>query len=216
MKKKILLIVLLAVLVGVYALINMRVNYANPIAHGESGGHSHGGDGHSEDIPEATYEPGNTVVITTNKGVIKLILFEKDTPITCKNFIELTNKGFYNGLKFFNVDRMAISAGSPNNTSTGGSKNKIKLEVVEGLEFEAPYMVGMVREALPDSATSKFFITKRPARDELAGNYACFGRVYEGDDIVDKIEMGDVMESVKIIPTPKETADMLKKAAGAE
>lgn len=137
-------------------------------------------------------------VIETNKGTIKFKLYEEEAPNTTRNFIDLANKGFYDGLKFHRVvPGFVIQGGDPKGDGTGGSGKTIKLEVTPNLKHDAAGVVAMARRPDPDSATSQFYITL-DAAPFLDMQYAVFGRVTDGLDVVKKIEMGDVMKTVRI------------------
>lgn len=152
-------------------------------------------------------ETGRWVVIDTNKGVIKFALYEKDAPITTKNFVSLVERKFYDGLKFHRVvPEFVVQGGDPKGDGTGGSDKTIKLEVSPKLKHDAAGVVAMARRLDPDSATCQFYITLGPTPN-LDMGYAVFGRVTEGLDVVKKIEMGDVMKTVRIIPAPKAKSD---------
>lgn len=139
-----------------------------------------------------------TAVVETNKGTIKFELFEKEAPITTSNFIGLADKHFYDGLKFHRVEPgFVIQGGCPHGTGTGGSDKKIKLEVSPNLKHGDAGAVAMARSQHPDSASSQFYITLGPAAF-LDMNYAVFGRVTEGLDVVKNIKVGDVMNTVRI------------------
>lgn len=157
-------------------------------------------------------QTGRWAVIETNKGTIKFALYEQDAPITTQNFIELAEKKFYDGLKWHHVvPDFVIQGGDPNGDSTGGSEKTIKLEVSPKLKHDAPGVVAMARRLEPDSTSSQFYITldKLPFLDM---KYAVFGRVTEGMDVVKKIEAGDVMKTVRIIPDPTKPAEEKKPA----
>ncbi len=142
-------------------------------------------------------------VVETNKGTFKISLYEKDAPITSKNFIELANKKFYDGLKFHRVvPGFVIQGGDPRGDGTGGSEKTIPLEVSPKLKHDAAGVVAMARTNDPNSATSQFYVTL-DATPFLDMQYAVFGRVTEGLDVVKKIEMGDVMKTVRIVATEK-------------
>lgn len=146
---------------------------------------------------------GRWAVIETNKGTIKFALYEKDAPITTKNFIDLANRKFYDGLKFHRVEPgFVIQGGDPKGDGTGGSGKSIKLEVSPKLKHDAAGVVAMARRPDPDSATCQFYITLGPA-SFLDMQYAVFGRVTEGLDVVKKIAVGDVMKTVRIVEPPK-------------
>ena len=139
-----------------------------------------------------------TAVIETSKGTIKFELYEKDAPITTSNFVGLADAHFYDGLKFHRVEPgFVIQGGCPNGTGTGSSDKKIKLEVSPALKHGDAGAVAMARSQAPDSASCQFYITLGPAQF-LDGNYAVFGRVTEGLDVVKNIRIGDVMSSVRI------------------
>lgn len=138
-----------------------------------------------------------TAVLYTNKGIIKFEIFEKDAPISSKNFIDLANSGFYTNLKFHRVvPDFVIQTGDPTGTGAGGSDKKIKLEINPKLKHTLG-AVGMARSQELDSASSQFYITLAPQPD-LDGNYAVFGQVIEGMDVVQEIEQGDILKKVEI------------------
>jgi cyclophilin family peptidyl-prolyl cis-trans isomerase len=140
-----------------------------------------------------------TAVIETDKGVIKFILQEDLAPITTANFIELAQRNFYDGLKFHRVEpNFVIQGGCPHGTGTGGSGKNIPLEVSPNLKHGEAGAVAMARANDPNSASSQFYITLSPT-PFLDGNYAVFGRVAEGIDVVRQIRVGDVMNSVTIV-----------------
>lgn len=147
---------------------------------------------------ESKPETGRIAVIQTTKGTIKIALYEKDAPITTANFIGLADSYFYDGLTFHRVvPNFVIQGGDPKGDGTGGSKNRIKLEVSPKLKHDAAGVVAMARTSDPNSATSQFYITLA-ATPFLDGNYAVFGRVIEGLDVISKIEKGDKMETIRI------------------
>lgn len=153
----------------------------------------------SDDVKPVT---GRWAIIETNKGAIKIALYEKDAPITTKNFIDLAKRKFYDGLKFHRVDPgFVIQGGDPRGNGTGGSDKKIKLEVSPKLKHNGAGVVAMARNQDPDSASSQFYITLDSA-PFLDMRYAVFGRVMSGMDVIKKIEIGDIMKSVRIIPAP--------------
>jgi peptidyl-prolyl cis-trans isomerase B (cyclophilin B) len=140
-----------------------------------------------------------TAIIETSKGQIKLILNEDLAPITTANFIELAERKFYDGLKFHRVVKdFVIQGGCPYGDGTGGSGKTIPLEVSPNLKHGDAGAVAMARSTDPNSASSQFYITLAPT-DFLDGNYAVFGRVIEGIDIVQQIQVGDVMNRVYVV-----------------
>jgi cyclophilin family peptidyl-prolyl cis-trans isomerase len=138
-------------------------------------------------------------VIETSKGTIRFELYESDAPITTGNFIELAERGFYDGLTFHRYEPgFVIQGGCPLGNGTGGADKRIKLEVSRDLNHGEAGAVAMARSSQPDSASCQFYITLGRA-DFLDMNYAVFGRVTEGMDVVNNIRVGDRMTSVKIV-----------------
>jgi len=140
-----------------------------------------------------------SAIIETNKGVIKFTLNEDLAPITTGNFIELAQRNFYDGLKFHRVvPDFVIQGGCPHGTGTGGSGKNIPLEVTPNLKHGEAGAVAMARSNDRNSASSQFYITLSPT-PSLDMEYAVFGRVTEGMDVVRQIRVGDVMNSVTIV-----------------
>ncbi len=136
--------------------------------------------------------------IETTKGIIKFELYEKEAPITTKNFIDLAEKGFYNGLTFHRVvPNFVIQGGDPKGDGSGGSGKNIPLEIAPSLTHKIG-AVGMARSGDPDSASSQFYIVIGEATF-LDGKYAVFGQVIEGQDVAEKIAVGDKMLKVTIV-----------------
>ncbi|WP_294581867.1 peptidylprolyl isomerase [uncultured Thomasclavelia sp.] len=124
-------------------------------------------------------------------GVIKVELQADEAPITVTNFINLANDGFYDGLTFHRIiDGFMIQGGDPNGDGTGGSDETIKGEFSEnGVDNPLKHTRGaisMARSSDYDSASSQFFIVHQTS-EYLDGQYAVFGYVYEGMDVVDQI-----------------------------
>ena len=132
------------------------------------------------------------VTIELNSGkIIKAELYPEIAPNTVKNFISLINKGFYNGLIFHRVIRgFMIQGGCPNGTGTGGPDYSIKGEFnINAFQNDLKHTAGvlsMARAMHPDSAGSQFFIMHETS-PHLDGQYAAFGKVTEGIDVVDEI-----------------------------
>ena len=125
------------------------------------------------------------------KGIIKIELDETAAPITVENFKQLVADGFYDGLIFHRViSGFMIQGGDPTGTGCGGSQNNIKGEFrMNGVNNPISHLRGvisMARSGHPDSASSQFFICHEDAKF-LDGQYAAFGKVFEGMDVVDLI-----------------------------
>ena len=143
-------------------------------------------------IPEASPDPSKTnIVIETEYGEIKAELYPEVAPITVANFQQLVEKGFYDGLTFHRIiDGFMIQGGDPKGNGTGGSDKKIKGEfssngVQNDLKHERG-VLSMARSMNPNSASSQFFIMHADA-PHLDGEYAAFGRVVDGIEVVDEI-----------------------------
>ncbi|MCI5579479.1 MAG: peptidylprolyl isomerase [Oscillospiraceae bacterium] len=132
------------------------------------------------------------VVIEMENGKeIKLELYPDKAPITVDNFLKLVNEGFYDGLIFHRVIKdFMIQGGDPEGTGMGGAKEKIKGEFsANGVPNDVKHVRGvisMARAMNPNSASSQFFIVHKDA-PHLDGQYAAFGKVVEGMDVVDEI-----------------------------
>ena len=126
-----------------------------------------------------------------NGGVIKLELLPNIAPNSVNNFISLIKKGYYDGLIFHRViSGFMIQGGCPLGTGTGGPGHTIKGEfsqngVINNLKH-TPGVLSMARSMMPDSAGSQFFIMHKAA-PHLDGQYAAFGKIIEGMDVVNKI-----------------------------
>ena len=153
-------------------------------------------------------------VFETNHGTFEIELFEDKAPITVKNFIDLAEKGFYNGLIFHRViDGFMIQGGDPNGTGTGGPGYVIPDEFHKDLKHDSEGVLSMAN-AGPNTGGSQFFITLA-ATPWLDGHHSVFGKVVKGMDVVREIGKVDtdfqdkplakvVMEKVTIRREEKE------------
>ena len=135
------------------------------------------------------------VTIDTARGQIVMEVCPDLMPVTVANFDKLVNQGFYNGLTFHRVEDWVIQGGDPKGDGTGGSGQTIKLETNPQLK-NVRGAVAMARSSDPNSASSQFYILKSDA-SWLDGQYAVFGMVVQGMDVVDQIQKGDKMQTVK-------------------
>lgn len=136
--------------------------------------------------------PTHTAVIEIeNYGTLKAELYGYVAPITVENFVKLSNDGFYDGLTFHRIIAgFMMQGGCPLGTGTGGADKDIKGEfsqngIPNAIKHEKG-VLSMARSALPNSASSQFFIMHQAA-PYLDGSYAAFGRVTEGLDVVDAV-----------------------------
>lgn len=127
-----------------------------------------------------------TATFKTSKGEFSIELFEDKAPKTTANFINLVNKGFYNGLIFHRViEDFMIQGGCPEGTGVGGPGYTIKDEFHRDLKHDSKGILSMAN-AGPDTGGSQFFITLAPT-PWLDGKHAIFGKVKKGIEIVDMI-----------------------------
>lgn len=149
--------------------------------------------------------PNRKVKIVTNKGEITVELYEDKAPITAGNFLDLVNRGFYDGLSFHRYEPgFVIQGGDPKGNGSGGfidpqtgRERTIKLEVSGDLKHGDAGALAMARTQVPDSASSQFYITLGRA-DFLDSQYAVFGRVVDGMDTVKSLRAGDKMHSAAV------------------
>lgn len=137
-------------------------------------------------------------IVVKNYGTIALELDANVAPITVENFANLVNAGFYNGLTFHRIiSGFMIQGGDPLGNGTGGSSKTIKGEFASnGVKNSISHVRGtisMARSSMPNSASSQFFIVHKDSTF-LDGQYAAFGTVTSGMEVVDKICADTVVE----------------------
>ena len=147
-------------------------------------------DAPASDDPYATGVHHATIEVE-GYGTITVALNANAAPITVANFCKLANEGFYDGLTFHRIIKgFMIQGGDPNGDGTGGSDQTIKGEfAANGVDNPIAHVRGvisMARSSDPDSASSQFFIMQETT-DSLNGQYAAFGNVTDGMDVVDAI-----------------------------
>ena len=139
-----------------------------------------------------------TATFDTDRGTIRLELFADDCPETAGNFIKLAKDGFYDGLTFHRViPDFMIQGGCPQGTGTGGPGYKFDDEASAlAKKHDTPGILSMAN-AGPNTNGSQFFITHTPT-PHLDGKHGVFGKVLEGQDVVDSVKQGDTIKSVTI------------------
>ncbi len=149
--------------------------------------------------PAMSIETNKTYKATfdTSRGQIVCNLFAQDAPKTVNNFVFLAREGFYDGTKFHRViaDFM-IQGGDPEGTGRGGPGYKFEDETKDNPRRHAKGVLSMAN-AGPNTNGSQFFIT-HVATPWLDGKHTVFGEVLSGQDIVDSVQQGDQLKSVKI------------------
>ena len=140
-----------------------------------------------------------TAEIKTGKGTMKVEFFEKDAPGTVANFIKLAEEGYYDGLTFHRViPNFVIQGGCPDGTGAGGPGYTIKCELDGDNQYHDRGVLSMAH-AGRDTGGSQFFIChNRENTQHLDRNHTVFGKVVEGDEVIDAIQMGDVIESITV------------------
>lgn len=152
-----------------------------------------------------------TAVIDTEKGIINISLFAENTPVTVASFVNLANRGFYNGLTFHRViSDFMIQGGCPFGTGTGDPGYRFEDECTPELKHDKAGILSMAN-AGPGTNGSQFFITHLPT-PHLNGKHTVFGEVVGKEDqaVVDSIRMGDKINSIKIKGDPSRLLEKTK------
>lgn len=137
--------------------------------------------------------------ITTNKGVMKVKFYEKDAPNTVANFVKLSKAGFYDGLTWHRViPDFVIQGGCPNGTGAGGPGYKIDCELTGENQFHDRGVLSMAHAGRNTGGSQFFVCHSRRQTAHLDRNHTCFGKVYEGLEVIDAIKEGDKIESIVI------------------
>ena len=139
-------------------------------------------------------------IISTEKGDMKAELYEKETPIAVANFVKLAEAHFYDALTFHRViPDFVIQGGCPRGDGTGGPGWTIKCETDAERQYHDRGVLSMAHRG-KDTGGSQFFIchTRRNTQ-HLDGVHTCFGRVVEGEDVIDDIRPGDLILSITIV-----------------
>ena len=139
---------------------------------------------------------GTRARVTTSKGSFVIEFLPNDAPLTVDNFIQLANKGYFNGQTIPRVvPNFVMQAGDPRGDQNGGPGYSIRCEI-----NEVPYDRAAVGMALSgkDTGGSQWFVTHSP-QPHLDGGYTVFGRVISGMEVVDALVRGDILRSVTII-----------------
>jgi peptidyl-prolyl cis-trans isomerase B (cyclophilin B) len=150
--------------------------------------------------PQAAIPPGELrAILVTPRGNIRLRLFADQTPMTVANFVNLAQRGFYDGLTFHRViDDFMVQGGCPKGDGTGNPGYRFGDEIVRSLKHDKPGILSMANSG-PGTNGSQFFITHVPT-PWLDGKHTVFGEVVDAQDmdVVNKIRKGDRIERVII------------------
>ena len=150
-----------------------------------------------------------TAEIKTAKGVMKVEFYDKDAPKTVKNFIDLAQKGYYDGLTFHRViPDFVIQGGCPNSREgskgtpgTGGPGYKIDCELNGGNQYHDRGVLSMAHSGRNTGGSQFFICHSRNNTAHLDRNHTCFGKVVEGLDVIDQIKAGDRIEKIEVQET---------------
>ncbi len=138
--------------------------------------------------------------IYTEKGLMKVEFYEKDAPNTVKNFVTLSKKGFYDGLTFHRViPDFVIQGGCPDGTGAGGPGYTIDCELDGDNQYHDRGVLSMAHAGRNTGGSQFFICHNRENTQHLDRNHTCFGKVYEGLEVIDDIRGGDKIEKIVII-----------------
>jgi len=161
--------------------------------------------GMSAPVLGQNHTPDPIVLMRTTKGTMAIRVFSRMAPTTSRNFLDLVQRGYYNGKIFHRVETWCIQGGCPNGNGTGsfcdpdtGQARYIPLEINRNLSHSAAGVVAMARSNNPNSASCQFYILKR-AMPQLDGQYAIFGSVVDGLSTIQSIGVGDRIVHAEIV-----------------
>ena len=139
-------------------------------------------------------------IIDTEKGKMKVTFYEKDAPKTVKNFIDLSEKGYYDGLTFHRViPDFVIQGGCPQGTGVGGPGYKIDCELDGDNQYHDTGVLSMAHAGRNTGGSQFFICHSRNNTSHLDRNHTCFGKVTEGLEVIDQIKEGDKINSITIV-----------------
>lgn len=137
--------------------------------------------------------------IHTKKGVMKIEFFEKDAPKAVKNFTDLAEHGFYDGLTFHRVlPNFVIQGGCPKGDGTGGPGHNIDCELDGDNQYHDRGVLSMAHAGRNTGGSQFFICHSRDNTSHLDRNHTVFGKVVEGLEVIDEIREGDVMDKVVV------------------
>ena len=137
--------------------------------------------------------------IHTSKGVMKIKFYHEDAPNTVDNFVKLSESGFYDGLTFHRViPNFVIQGGCPDGTGAGGPGYTIDCELDGNNQYHDKGVLSMAHAGKNTGGSQFFVCMSRENTKHLDGHHTCFGKVYDGLDIIDDIRQGDEIEKIVI------------------
>jgi len=139
-------------------------------------------------------------IIHTEKGDMTVEFYDADAPKTVANFVKLSKDGYYDGLTFHRViPDFVIQGGCPQGTGVGGPGYSIDCETSGGNQFHDRGVLSMAHAGLNTGGSQFFICHSRNNTSHLDGVHTCFGKVIEGLDVIDQIQAGDKINSIKVI-----------------
>jgi peptidyl-prolyl cis-trans isomerase B (cyclophilin B) len=150
--------------------------------------------------PINPYKTMSKAEIHTAKGVMKIEFYDQDAPNTVANFIKLAKSGFYDGVTFHRViPNFVIQGGDPTGTGAGGPGYKINCELTGNNQFHDRGVLSMAHAGRNTGGSQFFICHSRDNTAHLDRNHTCFGKVYEGLEVIDAIRQGDKMDKVVVL-----------------
>lgn len=138
--------------------------------------------------------------VVTDKGTLLIEFYDDDAPIAVQNFIDLSKKGFYDGLKFHRViPGFVIQGGDPDGTGGGGPGYTIPCELDGVKQYHDRGVLSMAHRGRNTGGSQFFICHNRQNTAHLDRNHTCFGKVIDGLDVIDEIKQGDKIQKVTVI-----------------
>ncbi len=139
-------------------------------------------------------------IIKTNKGDMNIEFYDKDAPNTVKNFVKLAKEGFYNGLIWHRVlPDFVIQGGCPKGDGTGGPGYSIDCETEGDNQYHDRGVLSMAHAGRNTGGSQFFVCHSRTNTSHLDGVHTCFGKVTDGQEVIDQIRVNDTIEEIVII-----------------
>lgn len=137
--------------------------------------------------------------MVTDKGTMQIEFYDDDAPNTVKNFVDLSKKGFYDGLTFHRViPNFMIQGGDPQGTGSGGPGYKIDCELTGDKQHHERGVLSMAHAGRNTGGSQFFICHSRDNTAHLDRNHTCFAKVVDGLDVIDAIKQGDKIHKITI------------------
>lgn len=137
--------------------------------------------------------------MVTDKGTMQIEFYDDDAPKTVENFVNLSKKGFYDGLTFHRViPNFMIQGGDPQGTGGGGPGYKIDCELTGEKQYHDRGVLSMAHAGRNTGGSQFFICHSRDNTAHLDRNHTCFGKVVEGQEVIDAIRQGDKIQKITI------------------